>query len=55
MGTAAWPHLDQAVRQSLHANVSLLQVFNTQHQPIERILSRTGPIDASPQGMESDV
>jgi hypothetical protein len=54
-GTAELPHLDQGVRQSFHAKVSLLHVFNTKKQPIERILPRKGPIDASPQGMESDV
>ena len=53
--TAELPHIDQGVRQSLHAKESLLHVCNTKKQPIERILPRKGPIDASPQGMESDV
>jgi hypothetical protein len=53
--TAALPHLDQGVHQSFQANVSLLQVFKTKKQPIERILPRQGPIDASPQGLASDV
>ena len=53
--TAELPHLDQGVRQSFHAKVSLLHVFKTKKQPIELILPRKGPIDASPQGMESDV
>jgi hypothetical protein len=55
LGTAALPHLDQGVRQSFYAKVSLLHVFKTKQQPIERILPRQGPIDASPQGMESEV
>ena len=55
LGTADLPHIDQGVRQSWHAKVSWLQVFKTKQQPIERILPRKGPIDASPQGMESDV
>jgi hypothetical protein len=55
LGTAELPHLDQGVRQSFHAKVSLLHVFKTKKQPIERILPRKGPIDASPQGMNSDV
>ena len=55
LGTAELPHLDQGVRQSFHANVSWLPVFNTKNQPIERILPHKGPIDASPQGMNSDV
>jgi hypothetical protein len=55
LGTAEWPHIDQGVRQSFHAKVSLLHVFKTKKQPIELILPRKGPIDASPQGMESEV
>jgi hypothetical protein len=55
LGTAELPHLDQGVRQSFHAKVSLLHVFKTKKQPIELILPRKGPIDASPQGMESEV
>jgi hypothetical protein len=48
LGTAELPHLDQGVRQSFHAKVSLPPVFKTKNQPIELILPRTGPIDASP-------
>jgi hypothetical protein len=55
LGTAELPHIAQGVRQSFHANVSLLHGFKPKNQPIERILPRQGPIDASPQGMESDV
>jgi hypothetical protein len=55
LGTAELPHLHQGVRQAFHANVSLLHVFKTKKQPIELILPPKGPIDASPQGMDSDV
>jgi len=55
LGTAELPHIDQGVRQSFHADVSLLHVCQTKQQPIARILPRKGPIDASPQGMESEA
>jgi hypothetical protein len=55
LGTAELPHIDQGVRQQFHAKVSWLHVFKTKKQPIELILPRKGPIDASPQGMESEV
>jgi len=35
--------------------MSVLHVFKMKKQPIELILPRKGPIDASPQGMESEV
>jgi hypothetical protein len=54
LGTAELLHLDQGVRQEFHAKVSVLHVLRTKKQPSERILPRKGPIDASPQGMESD-
>jgi hypothetical protein len=55
LGTAELPHIDQGVRQSFHDKVSLLHVFKTKKRLIERIVPRQGPIDVSPQGMESDV
>jgi hypothetical protein len=55
LGTAELPHIDQGVRHQFHANMSLLHVFKTQEEPLERIFPRKGPIDTSPQGMNSFV
>ncbi len=55
LGTAELPHIDQGVRQHFHANMSLLHVFKTQEEPLECIFPRKGPIDTSPQGMDSFV
>jgi hypothetical protein len=55
LGTAELPHIDQGVRQQFHAKVSLLQVFKPKQQPLELILPRKGPIDASPQGMDGGI
>jgi hypothetical protein len=49
LGTAELPHIDQGVRHQLHANISLLQVFKPQEQPLEFVLPRKGPIDMRPQ------
>jgi hypothetical protein len=55
LGTAELPHIDQGVRQQFHAKMPLLQVFKTQQQPLEFIFPRKGPIDASPQGVDSGL
>jgi hypothetical protein len=55
LGTAELPHIDQGVRHQLHANMSLLQVFKPQEQPLEFVLPRKGPIDPRPQGMNGGI
>jgi hypothetical protein len=55
LGTAELSHIDQSVRQQLHAKMSLLHVFKTQQQPLEFVLPRKGPIDPSSQGMDSSI
>jgi hypothetical protein len=55
LGAAELPHIDQGVRQQFHAKMSLLNVFKTQEEPLEFIFPRQGPIDTSPQCMNSFV
>jgi hypothetical protein len=55
LGTAELPHIDQGVRHQFHAKVSLLQVFNTQEQPLELILPRKGPIHTGSQCMDGGI
>jgi len=55
LGTAELPHIDQGVRHQFHAKMALLHVFKPQEEPLECIFPRQGPIDTSPQGMNSFV
>jgi hypothetical protein len=55
LGTAELPHINQGVRQQFHAKMSLLQVFETQEEPLEFILPGECPIDTSPQSMDSGI
>jgi hypothetical protein len=55
LGTVELPHIDQGVRQQLHAKMALLQVFETQEEPLELILPGESPIDTSPQGMDRGI
>jgi hypothetical protein len=55
LGTAELPYIDQGVRHQFHAKMALLQVFETQEEPLEFILPGESPIDTSPQGMASGI
>jgi hypothetical protein len=55
LGTAELPHINQGVRQQVHAKVSWLHMFKPQQQPFECILPRKGPIDPRPQGMDGCI
>jgi hypothetical protein len=55
LGTAELPHIDQGARHQFHAKVSLLHVFKTKPPPLELVLPRKGPIDASPQSMDGGI
>ena len=55
LGTAELTQINQRIRHQLHAVVSLLDVFKSQQQPLERIFPRKGPFNAHPQRMDGFV
>jgi hypothetical protein len=55
LGTAELPHIDQGVRHQFHAKMSLLNALKTKEEPLEFILPRKGPVDASPQRMNGGI
>jgi len=55
LGTPELSQIDQGVRQQFQAKMALLHVFKPKQQPLEFVLPRKGPIDASPQGMDGGI
>jgi hypothetical protein len=55
LGTTELPHIDQGVRHQFHAAMSLLNALKTKEEPLECILPRKGPVDASSQRMEGGI
>jgi hypothetical protein len=48
LGTTETPHIDQGVRHQFHPVVALLEVLETEEQPLEFILPRKRPLDSLP-------
>ena len=48
LGTTEMPHIDQRIRHQFHPVVALLDVLETEQQPLEFVLPRKGPLDALP-------
>jgi len=48
LGPTETPHIDQGVGHQLHAVVALLDVFETEQQPLEFILPCKRPLHAIP-------
>ena len=55
LGTPELSQIDQGVRQQFHANMSLLQVFKPEQQPLEFVLPRKGSIHTSSQGIDDFI
>jgi hypothetical protein len=48
LGTTETPHIDQGVRHKFHPVVALLDVLETEEQPLEFVLPCKRPLDALP-------
>jgi transposase len=48
LGTTETPQIDQGVRHQFHPVVALLDVLETQQQPLEFVLPRKRPLDTLP-------
>jgi hypothetical protein len=48
LGTTETPDIDQGVRHQFHPVVTLLDVLETEKQPLEFVLPRKRPLDALP-------
>ena len=46
LGTTETPHIDQGVRHQFHPVVALLDVLETEQQPLAFVLPRKRPLDA---------
>ncbi len=48
LGTTETPDIDQGVRHQFHPVVTLLDVLETEEQPLEFVLPRKRPLDSLP-------
>ena len=48
LDTTETPHIDQGIRHQFHPVVALLDVLETEQQPLEFVLPRKRPLDALP-------
>jgi hypothetical protein len=48
LGTTETPQIDQGVGHQFHPVVALLDVLETEEQPLEFVLPRKRPLDALP-------
>ena len=51
LGTTETPQIDQGVRHQFHPVVALLDVLETQQQPLAFVLPRKRPLDTLPSRM----
>jgi hypothetical protein len=49
--TTETPHIDQGVRHQFHPVVALLDVLETEQQPLKFVLPRKRPLDSLPSRM----
>jgi hypothetical protein len=48
LGTTETPQIDQRIRHQFHPVVALLDVLETEQQPLEFVLPRKRPLDSLP-------
>src|SRR5262245_61082885 len=55
LGTTETPQIDQGVGHQFHPVVALLDVLETEEQPLEFVRPRKRPLDALPYSMDRSV